>query len=215
MDRQLSLSITRNLDGVLGAATPADLAAGAHWYPDANARINAMCALWHYPHRDRAYAATSVLSPRLSWPRNVIIAHTMIRAHGLTGWYGRLIESDNPEDRVKLGYGMGAIHGNVDRAHAILSGAAPIAFSQRARKTAAFTRNLSGDLEPVTVDSWIAYCALSEKLPSTKGIGARLYDAIAAAIVAMAKQCAMSPAALQAVLWVAIQRMRLHPMARH
>lgn len=94
---------TRNITKVFRQATYEDLEAGATWYSDAN-------AIAHELDPDdprRGAAVLAVLSPQVSWPRNVQMARE-VYATGTTRGLGaniakaqRLIAGEDPETVVK------------------------------------------------------------------------------------------------------------------
>jgi hypothetical protein len=149
---------------------------GRAWYPQVHAMIRKL-ARETGTTRNRAAAIFSVYSTNNSWKGN----QTMARNACL----------GNPR-------GMKSVLAKVER---VLAGENPskVITSDKLRN---FYRNLAGDYNAVTVDRWMARLADADN--GSQPNGAR-YAHIAQAIREAAEDVGETPAAMQAILWVAIR----------
>jgi len=163
------------------AATDAERADGADWYPAMHRLMREHSTVSGMTVRQCAaiYAATSINTP---WARNLELAARAIADGGLTsGTLGMVVRKVN----------------------AIVAGAdidSTLTADPNNRKIVNFTRNLSGDYESVTVDRWahrVATMGARSDVPTGK-----LYEAIADAFRTAATMRGVSPATMQAVTWV-------------
>lgn len=72
----------------------------------------------------------------------------------------------------------------------------------RGPKVRAFAANLTGDLNPVTVDVWMVRVIMGDAAPADGRIGAKLYRECADVIARVARAVDMPPAHVQAILWI-------------
>jgi hypothetical protein len=172
-------SVADRIVKVWQEATPADVEAGARWYPMASAFIDILAARTGLS-REHVAAVVAHLSPRTSWKRN------------LEGATALLTTGEAP----------GCIGANIDRARNALASSAPLK-TFNGPKTRAFVHNLLGDEECVTVDVWAVRIALgdrgdAEQLLARVGI----YAALEYAYQLAARRVGVSPTTVQATTWV-------------
>lgn len=150
---------------------------GRRWYPDASRMIRRMARAGGLTPL-RAAAIFSVYSTNNSWKGNVTMATNACAGDAK---------------------GMRTVLAKVER---IRSGERPsdVVTSDKLRN---FMRNLSGDYNAVTVDRWMARAAglpYDAAQPSGED-----YAHIAQAIREAAEDVGENPAAMQAILWVAVR----------
>lgn len=176
-DRTLKGRIDRFMD----RATAEDIAAGRVWYADAHAlavELSTGTALT----LAQAAAVIAHLSPKVSWKKNVEAARALVY------------------DGVRL---AGIMVGPFKRAVKAMTALDPFAtFGKKAKKTRAFASNIAGNLEDVTVDVWIAR-AMGVTEAQLKRVG--IYEGIAHCFRLAAKRYGMSPAQVQAIVWIVIR----------
>lgn len=168
-----------NLRRAYLATTDAERAAGIDWYPNA-LHFAQGAAHAHGIATENAVVALVHLSPRTSWQRNKnllleLLATGEARTLGAAVRKARLaVEASDPFETLK------------------------------SPKVSAFARNILGDYEPVTVDRWAARMADPNIQGVTKvGLSLVQYEQIERAYRQCAKGQSITPAELQAVLWVA------------
>jgi len=169
----------RRILATFDRATPAMVAAGAAWYPDAYGVCVSIAAGTAYDVETVA-AVLAQLSPRTPWARNVAGAAHMVATGG-----GQL---------------PGILTANHARALASMhKGTAP-----NGPKVRAFLANILGDHEAVTIDVWAARTALGATVAPAETILGRsgVYEALAHAYRVAAARRGVSPATMQAVTWV-------------
>lgn len=171
------------------AADPADLAAGAGWYPAATREAERIAAL--APRGvglSRAAAIIAALSPRQHWAVNLRWAEAIATAAS----YG--------EPCPAVGF-----TGNRRKAWAIATGEARPERELSGPKVRRFWRNLTGDLRPVTIDVW----ACRAVGWTHRELGRRgWYEALETAHQLAADQVGVEPAALQAGIWMHLRGAR-------
>lgn len=174
---QVVKRIIRKLDN----ATYDQMFDGIHWYDQAKALVNRLADASFYTS-DQIACAMAHLSPRLRWKQNVEAIIMLVK----TGKLPKYIMS-----------------GPAKRARQALVAANPFAtFGKKAKKTLSFARNINGDVDAVTVDTWIAdVVGVTEQQLKLVGV----YEAIAHAYRVAAKRRGFDPAALQAITWI-VQR---------
>ena len=157
------------------------MGAGIVWYLEAQELVEYLAANSSYSIPQVA-AAMAHLSPKLRWKQNVDSIKMLVLTGELPAY-------------IMAGPGR--------RARRALESANPEAtFGKRALKTLNFSRNVSGCEQSVTVDVWAAKVAgISEKQLKLVGV----YDAVAHAYRLAAKRVGLTPAQLQAVVWVVIR----------
>lgn len=164
-------------------ATPAMVAAGSVWYPDALVVCQTIATSTGYA-LDTVVSVLAQMSPRTPWARNVAGA-TYFFANGsgsqmsgiLTANYLRAVEA------FKSPYPLSTLNGP---------------------KVSSFAANILGDSEEVTIDVWAARIALGETTVGHDLILDRsgVYGALSHAYRLAAARRGVSPAVMQAVTWV-------------
>jgi hypothetical protein len=164
-------------------ADPANVE-GAAWYNRGRGHAKRM-AREHGCSVRTAAGVIAALSPRVRWEKNLEYANAVL-AHAASGV--RITPARVP-----------VFAGSSIKAWRISLGERPLDVLG-GLKTRAFYRNLTGDLEPVTVDVWAARAVGVEGslTPAT-------YHRIAAAYTAAARLRGIPPAVMQAIVWVAIR----------
>lgn len=174
-------------------ATAADLADGLSWYQRAEDLANALAAGTDFTVEQTA-AVIAALSPRVPWHENVAGATDMVRA-----------AARGAREPVVAGFDS-----NRAKAWRILHGEA-IEDVLHGPKVEAFFRNITGDLDAVTVDVWAARAAGIDRDSFTPKQSAEVQDAYREA----ARVLDMAPRNLQACVWVCIRRIQLAASERH
>ena len=158
----------------------------AGWYIDAQNAIESICV----PRRwdsVRFACALSALSPRVAVKRNVSLMAALTRGEPLQGlkatWNKASLIWTQPR--------------GIDLADDMLNIAATLPPGS-AYKTACFAANLTGDFEPVTLDSWMcrAMGAPIEKMSSRPW-----YKAATETIQGIARELDETPAGIQSAIW--------------
>lgn len=175
-------TLVKRAVAVFEKADPATQHAGKHWYDEAEREMRRIAA--QGPHGfgpARAAGVFAALSPRTQWSVNLKGAYAMAIAAA--------IGLDAPP-QVGLGIGRErawqiAKHGA--RPKDVLSGP----------KVTAFWRNLSGDENAVTIDIWMA-----RAIREPEATIARRYPLLQRAYQAAAKECDVTPRAMQAIVWL-------------
>lgn len=180
-----------NILAIYDNATDSERHAGAYWYNEAHKLA------WELDHtRPRAGAAVlAVLSPLLSWPKNMEYAQI---AYGLKGY--------NPDDVINY---IPCLRKNAAKALAIVNGGHPDDIVS-GQKVKSFWLNIAdpfhGDINNVTIDKHAADIAFGKRTPYKKGearsIGVRLYRELAQMYVDAANVVGISPQIMQATTWI-------------
>ena len=160
------------------ATTEQQRAAGMDWYPSAFRFAQQAAGASGLPV-ENVVAALAHLSPRVRWGRN----KTMLLELLVTGE-------------------TSGLRGNIERAKLALESGEPLK-TLTGRKVASFARNILGEHDVVTVDRWAARLADPSLDVTRSGISPKQYDQVERAYVQAARFHEITPADLQAVLWVA------------
>lgn len=167
---------------VYRSADPETLAAGRAWYPQARRYARELAATYGTTEH-RAAGVLAALSPRCVWAHNRTQAAAVLER-----W------STGAETPPAVGLGLGRA-----RAWSIAHGSRPLDVLG-GPKVRAFYRNLTGDLNAVTVDVWAM---------RVLGIGhnptPREYPAAVDAYRAAARIIGEEPATVQAVAWCVVR----------
>jgi len=171
------------------SATPATLAAGSTWYAAAQ---DAAAAIW--PERpDIAAGVIAALSPRCQWSINLRWATAMVHA-------------------ARTGAECPPVHTKTMRriAWSIATGEQTPADALKGPKIARFYRNILGDENSVTCDVWACIAAEGPTSPSLPANGAKgptgtRYATVEASYVRAAAIAGVTPAVMQAVVWVQVR----------
>ena len=187
MAKRLGLPISRatmvrRILGYVNAAFLDDAAydAGMNWYANVRESAHEMAAEFDTDYETVAYVLAAT-SPRTMWSFNV--KHTRAILAGEDTPSGALGTND-ARGRAVLDYGLSKI------------GNGP--------KVNAFARNIAGDENAVTIDMW-AFAAACGDLPASILARRGVYEMVADAYRIAARKFGISPAQMQAVVWVAIR----------
>lgn len=178
--------ITRRLLKLARAATPAQVAEGQDWYCQARKFVADLHTAYagRYSVEQLAYVVAAV-SPNLRWSHNKRVAAEYVRLHAAgmrrADWQLKLMIGSNMRKAEEI----------LDGDLSALSGP----------KVTAFAANILGDESLVTIDRWHMVAALGENRVPT----ARERVAVTAATERCALALGWTPAACQAVLWVAVR----------
>lgn len=173
-------TLVRRIVKTFDRATPADLEAGASWYPEAG-ELAADLALQSGRSKQCCAAVISHLSPRVKWVKNVLGAHILlVEKEYMPGLMSRSIE------KAQAAIDRDVNHGLVDE-------------TTFGNKTARFYCNILGDFSLVTIDVWaLRACGLDDQFIERAGV----YNAIEYAYQLAARRRSVEPATMQATCWV-------------
>lgn len=160
-------------------APPAVVQAGSRWYVEGQSMCREL-ALEHGITLEQAATVLAAFSPMTPWDRNVFLATEFIN--------GRKVATLGNNIRMA----EKGIVGGID--------------TLKGKKTNAFARNLSGDLDAVTIDTWMIKAAGIVREPGKKkGINDTEYNTLALALTKVADANNMPPAVVQAIIWIQIR----------
>ena len=172
-------------------AKPLEVLEGAQWYDSANSDIQALATAYDMPARTVA-GVVAVLSPRMRWSENISEAASIIQQ------YYADVTAESAHSITFLQ--------NVRKAYSVLAGDDS---AIRGPKVTAFYRNLLGDPTVVTVDIWAIRAAIGKTLRDSKGTdrapNKTEQAAITKAYETAAREVGISPAKLQAIVWVVVR----------
>lgn len=160
------------------ATTDEQRAAGLDWYPNALEFAEQVALAGALPVPN-VVAAIAHLSPRVRWERNKAMLLELVVTGDTSG-----------------------LRGNIERAREALRSSDPLG-TLKGRKVQAFARNILGEGEPVTVDRWAARLADPSLDVTRHGLSRMQYEQIERAYQQAARIHNLTPAQLQAILWVA------------
>lgn len=170
------------------AASADDIRKGRDWYPTAG-RIVLALAEWSGMAPDRLAAMVAALSPRNPWRWNVQDAAAFSLA---------VMSGDDMPTATTFGQNRRTAwtlgHGDAD-------------WKSAALKVRSFAANILGDEDAVTVDVWAVRVATRGAESAVKNDGQ--YRAIADAYRTVAAEVGETPRDLQAITWVAAERIGL------
>lgn len=124
---------------------------------------------------DRVACVIAAFSPRTTWAKNVLNAQNFLAGEPV----GTLTNNLNMA-RNGLRDGFSALKG---------------------RKTNSFAHNIAGYMNHVTVDVWMIRAAGYERLDANKG----MYDLISDVITELARDYCVTPAQMQALIWIVVR----------
>ena len=155
---------------------------GASWYGDARETAHRLAAEYGAT-LDTAAGIIAALSPRQTWSGNVRAAETLLAAYA-------------------LGLELPAVglRRNAAKAWRIAAGEDPDAVLS-GPKVRSFFRNILGDPDAVTVDTWAARVAGETRATFTPA----QYGRLAAAYRAAAAALGLAPAIVQATTWIHVR----------
>ena len=165
---------------------------GVSWYPVARQAAQQLAERYSLPVVVTA-AVIAVLSPQMRWTQNIAAAETVIR-HALAGM--------TPED-----YKIAAYPVNKRKAHAIvLSGEIDIDPKSSPKVYSFWSNIVDPDSDFVTVDRHAIKVWLDCADGGSAAFPPSLYPKVADDYRLVARELGLSPAALQAILWVTYKR---------
>lgn len=181
--------LRQNLIRLYAKASPADIAAGLSWYPDAHRIVCDWAEHFELPIACVA-SIVAAISPQCEWPRNLIIAEDVLR--------------NQPQS---VG---GALHANVRKARRIFADRATdiTAYFPYGPKVASFACNLAGDYSHATIDTHAMQAALND-VQARYTLKLQPYACFAECYERVARKAGLEPAHFQAILWHTWKR--LHP----
>jgi hypothetical protein len=169
------------IDAVAAVLSPDDWQAGSEWYANANLTCRTWAGEYGLPTSTVA-AVVSALSPQTQWSVNLRAAKRLL--------------ATGQQESATLGQ-------NYRRAMGVLDGTVNPADWQY--KIGKFWRNLSGDLQPVTIDSW-AWAIVAGDLPYRVLYRKGAYALVEDAFRIVADHYGHEPATVQAATWLPFRR---------
>jgi len=176
-----------NVNATLLRSTYADQQEGRVWYDKAN-EICLGIAMETGHDTDTVAAVIAALSPRVKWDRNIRDAYN----YCLAAAQGGEMPPSTAFGKCKA------------KAWKIATQQAQWQDVLKGPKVTSFVANLTGDLQPVTVDSWVIRLATGWAKDEVKE---KEYRAIEAVYQDMAVRHGLKPAQLQAITWVTARRL--------
>ena len=172
----------KNLRAWYEQATPDERADGLAWYPSARREVARIACDYRIPNRMVAHVIAA-LSPRNKWGRNLQDAEAFVAAF----LENRPMPSANTfKSNARSAWRV--LHENAEAT---------------GPKVSSFAANLTGDDETVTVDTWAIRAATGGKVDAVSNLGE--YREVARAYQAVAHELGLTPASLQAIVWVTIR----------
>jgi hypothetical protein len=150
---------------------------GGRWYRESQ-RVARRLSRKHGTTIACAAGVIAALSPRIRWASNVALADAVLAGHEVTGVFGR----------------------NLEKARRIAAGERPLTVLG-GDKVRAFYRAIMGDEDSVVIDVWMCRAVGVHKV----ALSSRGYEAIADAVREAAKLVGVTPAQLQAIVWVQVR----------
>lgn len=174
---------TRRILSIYRSATPEDIREGMGWYDEARAFAESLDT-----DVSRAAGVIAAVSPMLSWPRNMTVARALYAGQ-----------------REGL-----CLPNSVTAASRILAGEHPLDVLN-GPKVRAFYQNIMGQGESVTLDRHAIDIAVGRPLSDDDRafwLAATRRRLLTSAYVNAARIAGISPAAMQAITWVAWRKTR-------
>lgn len=184
--RRDSARYPNNILRVYQSATRDDIAAGMNWYGEARTFAASLAAGTPWDVETVA-AVISAVSPRSPWGRNKLIARELVRRYRAGELY----------------FGL-TLNSNAALAYEILGGTDP--YTLLKNKRLAFWRNITGDMEWVTIDGHALTIATGDE--SVIAVAEKAYPIVTDAYRIAADMVGIAPANIQAATWVARRRAR-------
>ena len=129
----------------------------------------------HNVSLEQAAGVIAAFSPRTRWAQNVLNAELFL--------------SGEP---------VPALGNNVKMANAVVENGIS---ALKGRKTNSFAKNIAGDMSVVTIDVWMIRAAGYNRLDANK----TMYNTMENVIVELAESYSVSPAQLQALIWIVVR----------
>lgn len=209
--------MTANLISYYRKATTEEIIAGKHWYNDAYELAVELAQNSSFTVSQTA-AIIAILSPRMSWDRNVELARYFVKTGSTVTANGKQIHTKQQISKLLAVASLNVFpvaqesaieriickhYGKTGKNGQLLKSGLP-------SKTLNFYFNIrAGNSEHVTVDAHAAGAALDSFAGyDERGILAvRHYEEIASAYVSAAAITGMLPSQLQAVVWLVYRRL--------
>jgi len=184
--------IERNLLSWFNSASASEIKDGLDWYKRGSEFCNDLATRYDIDPYITA-SVTSALSPLNPWHRNKIDAENVVKA----------FKSGKGPNDIKVST-FGA-----NKVKAFASLVDGVTINKNARKTHNFLLNLSGSVEPVTVDRWhVRACLLkagSRVEDVSVAVNDHQYDRVELITKKLAKSEGVNPCEFQAIVWVVIR----------
>jgi hypothetical protein len=132
-------------------------------------------ATCHVVSLDQAAGVIAAFSPRTRWAQNVLNAELFL--------------SGEP---------VPTMINNVKMANAVVDKGID---GLKGRKTNSFAHNIAGNMNKVTIDVWMIRAAGYDRLDANKG----MYDLMENVIIELSEIYSVSPAQLQALIWIVVR----------
>ena len=172
----------KNLRAWYAQSTDDERAEGLDWYPSARREVARIACDYRLPNRMVAHVIAA-LSPRNKWERNLADAEAFVAAF----LENRPMPSANTFSSNRRS-AWRVLHENAEAT---------------GRKVSSFAANLTGDDDTLTVDTWTIRAATGGRVDTVQNLTE--YREVARAYVAVARELGLTPASLQAIIWIAIR----------
>jgi hypothetical protein len=163
---------------------------GRAWYDASREIVRELASAHGLPH-DTVAASLAALSPMTRWTENVAGIIRLLHAY------------ENHASRAPRNCTL--FYRNAVKAWAILHDGNPWILFDGSPKVFAFWRNLCGDEQAVTVDTWMLR-AVGEDNVARSGARPAMVRRVAEAVRECAWKYGETPASFQAIVWVQIRR---------
>lgn len=169
------MTTTEQYGDIIHGASLSQAAQAGAWYANANS-IARELSITSGHSLEVTSSVIAAFSPRCPWARNVFLA-TEFLAGNPVATLGSSIR--NAEKALTMGFD--ALNG---------------------RKTNAFARNIAGNLDAVTIDTWMIKAA---GLDSSKSLNKTTYNELSDAVIEVANDYNLRPAVTQALIWIIVR----------
>ncbi|MCA9367456.1 hypothetical protein KC887_04325 [Candidatus Kaiserbacteria bacterium] len=201
-------TLTDNIRNFFSKATDAEFVAGKNWYGEAHAIAANMAQNSRFTLAQSA-AIIAILSPRMSWSRNVELAHYFVATESVTMPNGKQIHTKQQIAKLQAVASGSDIETAICRNYGKMGRGGVVIKAGLPSKTLNFYWNiLAGNSMHVTVDAHAAGAALNSFAGyDERGILAvRHYELIASAYKAVAMETGLQASQVQAVVWLVYRR---------
>ena len=194
-----------NLEAIYQLSTTEDMKHGGRWYPDAERSVGVLAERYDIEPW-RVAGVVAALSPSCAWGINLEFAERLISGYVAGG--------DVLEPSFKAGtYGLR--NKTIALNYLTCDSAFNFTKPQLGPKTGSFYCNLLGDLSAVTVDGHMYAIMVGDENAPTQDIYSlhgrlthKRYKVLANAVIDVAQSNGMTPAALQAIVWITWRRLK-------
>lgn len=167
-------SIRLAYSSLIEEADMAQIMQAANWYNEAQG-IAKQFAIRHDTTLSKAAGIIAAFSPRTKWASNVLNAELFLCGENVPTLGNNIRMATNVIEN-----GISALKG---------------------RKTNSFAKNIAGNLDVVTIDTWMIRAAGYDRQDSNKS----MYDLMESVIIDLAIDYNVKPAHLQALIWIVIR----------